>query len=185
MSALAGVWHPDGRPGAEEDCRRMLAAQAIYAPHGTRCWSQDGLALGRGLYRLLPEDRNDAQPLTGGGGRFALVADVRLDNREELAGLLGFSPQRAHGLCDAEFLLAAIERWGERCHDHLLGDYAFALWDVEKRHLLLARSPLEAKPLFYHRGPDFFAFASMPKGLLALPGSRARPTNRNSPSTSC
>ncbi|HEX8526354.1 asparagine synthetase B family protein, partial [Allosphingosinicella sp.] len=50
-----------------------------------------------------------------------------------------------------------------------IGDYAFALWDKDRRRLILARDPMSARPLHYHRGRGFFAFASMPKGLHALP----------------
>ena len=50
----------------------------------------------------------------------------------------------------------------------LVGDYALALWDAARQRLVLARDPLGQRPLHYHRGSGFFAFASMPKGLHAL-----------------
>jgi asparagine synthase (glutamine-hydrolysing) len=50
----------------------------------------------------------------------------------------------------------------------LLGDIAVAVWDAVDKRLTLARSPNSLKPLFFHRGGDFAAFASMPDGLLAL-----------------
>ena len=34
---------------------------------------------------------------------------------------------------DSEFILAAYEKWGEECPKHLLGDFAFAIWDTRKR----------------------------------------------------
>ena len=53
--------------------------------------------------------------------------------------------------------------------ERLVGDYAFAVWDGVRRRLLLARDPLGQRPLHYYRGNKFFAVASMPKGLHALP----------------
>src|SRR5262249_40174070 len=50
----------------------------------------------------------------------------------------------------------------------LVGDFAFAVWDTAAQRLLLARDFLGQRPLFYHHGRGFFAFASMPKGLHAL-----------------
>src|SRR5262245_22213614 len=108
----------------------MLKAQKVYGPHDTSSWSAEGIALGRNLFRSLPEDVHDRQPLIGGGGRSALVADVRLDNRSELVEALGIEPDRARTLADAELLLLAWERWREAVFDRLLGDYAFALWDA-------------------------------------------------------
>jgi asparagine synthase (glutamine-hydrolysing) len=168
MTALAGLWHFDGRPYAADGCKRMLAAQAVYGPHDSAQWAGGDVAVGRRLMRVLPEDAFDDQPIIGGKGRFVLVADVRLDNRDELTESLRIPAAQARGLCDAAILLAAIERWEEQCLEHLIGDFAFALWDDRHRRLLLARDPLGQRPLHYHRGEKFFAFASMPKGLHAL-----------------
>jgi asparagine synthase (glutamine-hydrolysing) len=169
MTAIAGLWQFDGRPDVVDGCARMLTAQEMYGPDACGDWSEGGVAVGRRLMRALPEDKFDRQPLVGSGGKYVLVADLRLDNREELAAALQIPNATARGLCDAAILLAAFERWDENCFDHLIGDYAFALWDKDRRRLLLARDPLGTQPLHYHRGNGFFAFASMPKGLHALP----------------
>jgi asparagine synthase (glutamine-hydrolysing) len=169
MTAVAGLWHFDGRPDAAEGCARMLVVQKLYGPHHGAQWSDGAVALGRRLMRVLPEDAFDRQPLIGGEGRYVLVADLRLDNRDELTEALRIPAPQARTLCDAAVLLAAIERWDESCLERLVGDYAFAAWDGARRRLLLARSPLGQRPLHYHRGNKFFAFASMPKGLHALP----------------
>src|SRR5688500_15804438 len=129
MSALAGLWNFSGRPDAVESCRRMLTAQRIYGPQYASEWNGGDVALGRRLYRTLPEDAWDRQPLSGGGGRYILVADLRLDNRDELARALHLDPQAARGLADAALLLAAWEAWEGKTFDHLVGDYAFAVWD--------------------------------------------------------
>ncbi|MGA9581313.1 MAG: asparagine synthase-related protein [Allosphingosinicella sp.] len=169
MTALAGFWHFDGKPASAECCRRMLSAQRIYGPDDTGLWDDGDVALGRCLFRTLPEDRFDRRPQLGGGGRFALVADLRLDNRDELARALGIEGSEAGTLCDAALLMRAWERWESASFDRLVGDYAFALWDGRERRLFLARDALGNRPLHYHRGDGVFAFASMPKGLHALP----------------
>lgn len=169
MTALAGFLSFGGGPGPREACARMLAAQRMFAPDGSDIWAEGPVALGRGLFRILDEDRFDRQPLTGGGGRFRLVADLRLDDRAALVDALDIDPGAAASLADSALLLAAWERWGEASLDRLYGDYAFALWDAAERRLFLARDGLGAKPLHYHRAGGFLAFASMPKGLHALP----------------
>lgn len=169
MSAIAGVWRFDHKPEAEGDCARMLAAQQIYGPHEEAQWSGGQLALGRRLYSVLPEDCYDRQPLHSADGRLTLVADVRLDNRDDLTAALGIGSMDAGRLCDAAVLLACLEFWREAALDRLVGDFAFALWDDPAQKLILARDFLGHRPLHYHRGAGFFAFASMPKGLHALP----------------
>jgi asparagine synthase (glutamine-hydrolysing) len=145
----------------------MLDAQAAYGPHATAQWSDQDVALGRRLFRSLPEDRYDVGvvPMDCGG---RMVADVRLDNRSELAAGLGIAPGQARSLADASLLAAAWTRWGEDCFERLVGDYAFALWDTRGCRLVLARDAFGHRPLFFHRAPRFIAFASMPRGLHAL-----------------
>jgi asparagine synthase (glutamine-hydrolysing) len=168
MTALGGFWGLDGRPGAQPFLDTILRAQSrLGARQSTG--SLGDLALGLRLHPLLPEDRYDRQPLIGGDGRFALVADLRLDNRSELAGSLRIDPAKAARLADSSLLLLALERWGDEAVPRLLGDFAFAFYDAGERRLVLARDPLGQRPLFYHRGSGFLAFASMPSGLLALP----------------
>jgi len=169
MTALAGLWRFDGRPNAADYCMRMLVAQKMHGPHAGAQWSNSDVALGRRLMRVLPEDVFDRQPLIGGDGRYVLVADVRLDNRDELAEILHIPKPQARTLCDAAILLAAIERWDESCIERLIGDFAFALWDNNRQRLLLVRDPLGQRPMHYHHSNKFFAFASMPKGLHAVP----------------
>lgn len=166
MTALAGLWSFDGRPDVSRRCADMLAAQAIYGPHDQAQWDMGAIAIGRRLFRLLPEDIHDQGPVLGGDGRFAMVADIRLDNRDELIAAL--APRNPAELPDAALLMAAWERWQENLFDHLVGDYAFALFDKAAQKLLLARDGMSAKPLHYHRGEGFIAFASMPKGLHRL-----------------
>lgn len=168
MSAIAGLWRLDGS-GAAAGCRAMLEAQRLYGPDASNHWSGGDIALGRNLARLLPEDRFDSQPAIGGGGRYVLAADVRIDNRGELGAALGVESGRLALWSDSALLLAAWERWQEACLGPLIGDYAFALWDMERRTLFLARDFAGARPLHFHASARLFAFASMPKGLHALP----------------
>jgi asparagine synthase (glutamine-hydrolysing) len=168
MSALAALWRFDDRPDAQSGCERMLAAQQMYGLHAVNQWSNGSVALGRRLMHLLPEDRFDRQPLVGGGGSIVVVADLRLDNRDELVRALNIT-ERARVLSDGDILVAALEHWDEVCLDHIVGDFAFIRWDATRRQLLLARSPLGQRPLHYHWCNRFFAASSMPKGLHALP----------------
>lgn len=172
MTALAGLWSFGDGPDPSPDCARMLAAQSIYGPERAAIWSEGPIALGRRLYRLLPEDRFDHGPVVMGPGAGVVVADVRIDNRSELANALGLGAD-AGSLADSALLARALERWGEDALDRIAGDFAFAWWRAGS--LLLARDPVGQRPLHYHRGDGFVAFASMPKGLHALAQVARRP----------
>lgn len=74
---------------------------------------------------------------------------------------------------DTEVVLRAYLQWGERCVERFTGMFAFAVWDGDRRELLLARDRLGVKPLYHHCGPDGVLFGSEPKALLAAPGFAA------------
>lgn len=169
MTGICGSWHFDGTPGAADECARMQAALAVYGRDRSGRADIGEFALGIQLARMLPEDRYDRQPLTGADGGLFLVADARIDNRPELAEALGLDAERTRMMCDADYILAAWERWGEDALERLKGSYAFALWDARTRILRLIRDPLGQRPLFVHRSQGRVLFASMAKGLHALP----------------
>lgn len=169
MTAIAGYWSLDHRPDAAARCERMLKSQQIYGPQPPTMASDGAIALGQRLFGLAPEDRRRQRVAAGAGGSTLLVADARLDNREDLCDALGIDPAEGRGLTDPAILLRALERWDDEAVERLQGDFAFAFWDSRRQRLLLARDFLGHQPLHYARRDGFFAFASMPKGLHALP----------------
>jgi len=126
-------------------------------------------AFGHLLTRVTQEDAFDAQPQCYAGNNLLAVADLRLDNREELADELGIGPPTLGRMADSALVLPAYRKWGEGFAEHLLGDFAIAIWDRSQGRLVLARDHMGQRPLFYHRSADFFAFASEVKALWALP----------------
>jgi len=73
---------------------------------------------------------------------------------------------------DTEVILHLYQEEGERCVEHLNGQWAFAIWDAPQRKLFLSRDRLGVRPLYYTQTPDMFLFASEMKALLACPEIR-------------
>jgi asparagine synthase (glutamine-hydrolysing) len=168
MSAICGVLPINGSRPHGEMCEAMLREQSAFGPDHRAFTATQDVALGRALFRILPEDRFDVQPLCGGGGRFLMVADIRIDNRDEIAEALGLGSCQLAASSDSALLLAAYERWQEGVFHRLAGNFAVAIWDGERRLLTLARDATGQRPLHYFSGNGLFAFASMPSGLFAL-----------------
>ncbi len=70
---------------------------------------------------------------------------------------------------DTEVIVHAYEEYGERCPEYFNGMFAFALWDVPRRRLLLARDHIGIKPLYYWVGQDRLIFGSELKSVIANP----------------
>ncbi|HEX8512084.1 MAG TPA: asparagine synthase-related protein [Allosphingosinicella sp.] len=169
MTAVAGYWSLDGRPGSESRCEAMLRAQQIYGPEAPAVASDGAITLGQRLFALGPVKRRRETVAAGAEDTALLVADARLDNREELGEALGIGAAELGSLSDPALMLRALERWEDGAVERLHGNFAFAFWDSRRRRLLLGRDFLGERPLHYSRVRGFFAFASMPKGLHALP----------------
>jgi len=132
-------------------------------PDGQGIWSGDTAVLGH--RRLSIMDLSDAgrQPMVA--GNCVLTYNGELYNHEALrSGLAG--PWRSSG--DTEVLVRLLERDGAACLPQLVGMFAFAAWEPDRRRLLLARDRLGIKPLYYWLLPDGIAFASELKALLEL-----------------
>jgi asparagine synthase (glutamine-hydrolysing) len=169
MSAISAVWVRAS--GMSLDPLRVDLESALPAFGSDRrsSVSSGGVALSYcGGHNALPEDRFDQQPLWSHDGSACLVADVRLDNRADLARELQLT--KPEELADAAILLEAWLRWGSTCLDHLTGAFAFAVWTPSRQELFAARDHTGERPLFYTRSYEFFALSSTTRGLLALPG---------------
>jgi len=83
-----------------------------------------------------------------------IQADARLDARDELIAKL-----EANG-SDAELILLAYEKWGDDCVKHLIGDFAFAIWDSSKQRYFCARDHFGVKPFYFTHIDNRFVFSS-------------------------
>lgn len=167
MSAIVGIYNRDGVAPADL-LPAMLAARPERGPDGVASWSAGPIALGHGHFWLSPEEWGERPPVVD--GELALSADAHLGHRAELGRLLGLEDARLAATSDAQLILAAYRIWGHDCLDHLLGDYAFLLWDGGRGELFAARDALGTRGLCYTAVNDrLFLFASDVAHLLACP----------------
>jgi len=167
MSGICGIFRFDGGPLEARDLESQITRLAHLGPDRTRTWCAGPTGLGHLMMRITREDQFDVQPLHDAG--LTLVADLRLDNREDLAHALSISVSALSDMPDSALFFAAYKKWGADCVEHLLGDFAFVVWDSDKKTLTLGRDHMGQRHVFYHQGEGFFAFASEIKGLWALP----------------
>jgi asparagine synthase (glutamine-hydrolysing) len=176
MSGIAAIFELDGAPARGELIDAMMARLAHRGPDGAACEVSGSIALGHCLLATTPEDTLARQPLTR--DRRWIVADARLDNRQEILDALAVVG-RDRALSDAELILRAYEAWGAACPRRLLGDFAFVIWDGARRELFCARDPMGVKQLFYVHDAGTFRCASEMHALFADPRVRRRPHRRS------
>ena len=173
MASLFGAFERQGAPVAQDALEAMAAPLRRRCPDGiaTRLWEQVGF--GHGALFSTPEARSEALPLTHRESGCHVTADLRLDNRGALIDALGLGPA-AQAMGDAELLLHGYLKWGTDLPRHLLGDFAFAIWDPRSRALFCARDPIGMKPFAFCRTDARFVFASLPQAVACHPAIAAR-----------
>lgn len=202
MSGIIGIYRSGDNqrePQVLEPVLKSMAATLAHrGPDGRNFWAEeavrdnmpDGVGIGLGHLALhaTPEAHAEELPLRCEEKSLVLTNDARLDNRDELLPLLRPQLEQMLGATPSEpligdslLILAAYMRWKGDCARHLLGDFAFAIWDGEAQELFCARDHVGVKPFYYvHQarheagGAEMFAFASEIKALLEVPGVARR-----------
>lgn len=158
MSGIVGIFSLSGAPVDRDVLSRMIDFVSFRGPDASGSFIAGNVGFGHTLFRTTWESAKENQPLTL-DGEVWLTADARLDAREELIQKLGrkIEPNQT---TDPELILAAYETWGEKCAEHLLGDFAFAIWDSRSKQLFCARDQFGVKPFFFAHVSDRFVFSN-------------------------
>ena len=159
MSEMAGLYRPSGPTPHRAEGLALLGELSHTAP--AEVWENGPCLLG---YQPSPGDPSLRSAWES--GPLVVVGDIRLDNREELIVALGLPRTSSRIVPDGEIVLRAYERWGEGVVDHLLGDFAFAVWDGNRSTLFCVRDPFGVRPFYYVERSGVFAFASEAGALV-------------------
>ncbi len=158
MSGIAGVLQLDSAPPDRDFAAAMADFLGFRGPDGQDIWVGDSAALVHTLLRTTEEAAMERQPASL-DGKVWITADARIDARRDLIRELGIEDS-ALARPDCELILHAYERWGEACVDHLMGDFAFAIWDCRNRKLFCARDQFGVKPFYYAFRGGVFVFSN-------------------------
>jgi asparagine synthase (glutamine-hydrolysing) len=165
MNRIAGIFNLDRSPVHPAEIDGMTAAQTFSAGDKRESWV--GGAVGLGCVHIGGQPQNERGPHAMTKDHDLVISfDGRIDNHKELLAILWPEPGCA-SLTDPQLVLAAYEKWGLDCPKHLLGDFAFAIWDGNKHRLVCARDRFGVKPFYYSHPNRSFVFASTPQAVLA------------------
>jgi asparagine synthase (glutamine-hydrolysing) len=191
MCGIAGIINRDGAEVPPEHLARLSAVLSHRGPDdfgflgwhagGKACLTRDaaqtkGCSLGLVHRRLSILDLTPSgwQPMGTKDGRFYIVFNGEIYNYVELRRELEKLGCEFHSTSDTEVLLHAYAQWGSKALVRLVGMFAFAILDTDKKSLFMARDFFGIKPFYYVLTAHGFAFASEIKALLGLPGVSRR-----------
>src|SRR4026208_762198 len=166
MSAIAGIVNFNGAPLAIEQLTILGQSLEQFGPDGGFDVRQKSVGIVYRAFHTNLESRSESQPFVHPDGS-VLAWDGRLDNREELIGLLRDELRKDRS--DAAIVMAAYHKWGVDFPHRIIGDFALSLWDPSKRKLFLARDPVGARLLFYYSDGDKLIWSSRLESFMLLP----------------
>jgi asparagine synthase (glutamine-hydrolysing) len=168
MCGIGGIIKigPNGKPILKHELTTITDILHHRGPDGHGTWIDRGGNVGLCHRRLSIIDLTEtgAQPMTAGSST-VITYNGEVYNYVELRNRLVRNWDFV-GRSDTEVLLAAYDRWGTGCVDHLRGMFAFAIWDPNRQALFAARDRLGIKPFYYTVVDSRFIFASEIKALL-------------------
>ncbi|MEV5025981.1 lasso peptide isopeptide bond-forming cyclase [Paenibacillus sp. LPE1-1-1.1] len=170
MSAIAGVLQTDNGSNAWKQGSVLMEALSHYPCDTAQAWHEDDIFLGCHNQWITPESIGERNPFFDKERGLVITADAIIDNRSELFNQLQVDLHLREQMSDSQLILLAYHRWGETTPVHLVGDFAFMIWDCRERKLYGARDFSGGRTLYYHCNRDRFVFCTTIKPLLTLPG---------------
>jgi len=170
MCGICGVAysHPE-RPVEREMLRQMTEIMAHRGPDSQGFHIAPGVGLGIRRLSIIDLETGD-QPISNEDGSITVVCNGEIYNFKELRKELLARGHRFKTHSDIESIVHLYEDHGEECVNYLRGMFGLALWDRNRRLLMLARDRLGIKPLFYAINREGIYFGSELKSILMSGG---------------
>jgi asparagine synthase (glutamine-hydrolysing) len=173
VCGIAGRFNLDGRPVLASEIVAMRDSLHHRGPDDGGLFI-DG-AVGLGHRRLSIIDLSGGhQPISNEDGTVTIIFNGEIYNFSELRSELLARGHTLKTRSDTEVIVHLYEEVGAECVRRLRGMFAFALWDANKRELLIARDRLGEKPLYYAFLSKSLIFASEIKAILQADGFSAQ-----------
>ncbi|MFC2084429.1 asparagine synthase (glutamine-hydrolyzing) [Bacteroidota bacterium] len=118
------------------------------------------------------------QPMCNENSSIWLTYNGEIYNYIELSSELKNKGHVFRSKTDSEVIIHAYEEWGLECFSLFNGMWALALWDTNKRRLILSRDRFGVKPVYYISKEGTFSFASEIKSLVLTRRERPIPNRK-------
>ncbi len=167
MCGIAGLVLRDPQALPAKDLVLGMAGRIAHrGPDGEGLHLAQGVALAHRRLAIIDLADTGKQPMQDATGRYTIVFNGEIYNYKDLRSELEAAGRNFRTQSDTEVILNGYAAWGNKVLSKLRGMFTFALWDMQKAELLLARDRIGKKPLYYGTLPSGdIAFASEIKAL--------------------
>lgn len=172
MSAIAGIIHLTKESVPFEHGRDIMKELEKFPADDIQVWHRHNAFIGNHAQWITPESVGEQQPFYDSERQCVITADAIIDNREELFEKLQVERSKQKIMPDNQLILLAYYKWGEESPKHLVGDFAYMIWDERNQKLFGARDFSGSRTLYYYKDQERFAFCTTIMPLFTLPGEK-------------
>jgi asparagine synthase (glutamine-hydrolysing) len=175
MCGIAGIVNlRDGlTPPDIDDLRQMVGTLRHRGPDEFGVYRDARAGLGHARLSII-DLITGQQPLANEANTLWISFNGEIFNYLELREELERYGHRFRTRSDTEVIVHAYEQWGASAFRRFNGQWAVALWDGERKTLVLARDPFGVRPLYICEHGGRMYFASEVKAIFAADASIPR-----------
>lgn len=168
MCGISGIFNvKNPAPVDINHLKRMTYALHHRGPDENGAYIDDQVGLAQSRLSII-DLRSGSQPIHNEDSTLWIVFNGEIFNYPEIRDSLLKLGHKFYTNTDTEVILHLYEEKKEKCLDELNGQFAFAIWDSNKKDLFLARDRVGILPLFYKINQDRFYFASEAKAIIEI-----------------
>lgn len=171
MCGITGFFYRGEGPHSvsRQILERMTSMLYHRGPDEAGLYIDDNIGMGHARLSII-DLSSGSQPMHNEDRSMWIVFNGEVFNYIELRDELKKKGHTFLTASDTEVIIHSYEEWGSDCCNKFNGQYAFAIWDANRKELFLGRDRLGIRPLHFTSFGDFFLFSSEVKSLLAFPG---------------
>jgi asparagine synthase (glutamine-hydrolysing) len=167
MCGITGILNfLNPEPVSIDAVSKMTGTLTHRGPNEAGIYIDDWIAFAQARLSII-DLAGGTQPIHNEDKTLWIVFNGEIYNYIEIKNKLIQKGHKFYTDSDTEIILHIYEDQQENCLHELNGQFAFAIWDLVKRKLFIARDRVGKKPLYYTSCGNQFLFASEIKALFA------------------
>jgi asparagine synthase (glutamine-hydrolysing) len=146
---------------------KMISKLEIYKLDKICNIYEDNVFMSCGLLNIDYNFDLEILPFYDKDKKLIITADAVIYNKKEVAEKLCLEGD-FKCITDSKLIIEAYKKWGEECPKYFIGDFSFAIWNIEEKELFCARDHTGNRTFYYRYDNERFCFSTLISPIISL-----------------
>ena len=169
MCGITGIFNLNSQPVNQELLTEMTRLLSHRGPDDEGIYISGKVGFGHRRLSIIDLSPRGHQPMSNEDESIWITYNGEIYNYRSLRNELQKNGHQFKSQTDTETIIHLYEERGIGCLEYLDGEFAFSIWDANKKIVFSVRDRLGIKPFYYYISDKYFIFASEIKALLLHP----------------